>query len=234
MLCQYILDQGLELGDARPRAVFPSSETLLDFHRDRIARITGAPTADLYANAELSVSVVQCPQARYHVDTEFCSVEIDPHEETEDWVRGEIISTGFADRAMPFLRYRTGDIATMPKKATCPCGRSRPIIERIDGRIDDYIVTPDGRRIGRLDHIFKGALEVKEAQIVQRRNRQIVVRMVPRAGFDESARQALDREFRLHLGDEIEIRYELAEMIPRGEDGKFRAVVSELHGGKLR
>jgi phenylacetate-CoA ligase len=234
LLCQYFLDENFDLGEASPQAIFPSSETLLDFHSDRIKRVTHAPIADLYANAELSVSVVQCPEGSYHVDTEFCSVEIDPHEETDEWVRGEVISTGFADRAMPFIRYRTGDIATMLKRASCACGRSRPILERIDGRIEDYVVTPDGRRIGRLDHIFKGALEVKEAQILQRSDRRILVRMVPRPGFDEAAQHKLEEEFRSRLGGEIEIEYEMVDTIPRGEDGKFRAVVSELVVGKLQ
>ncbi len=95
-------------------------------------------------------------------------LEIEPHEEgPEDWVRGEVIATGFANRAMPLFRYRTGDVATLRKHAGCSCGRSRPIIEELDGRIEDYVVTPDGRRIGRMDHVFKDALLVKEAQILQ-------------------------------------------------------------------
>jgi phenylacetate-CoA ligase len=100
--------------------------------------------------------------------------------------------------------------------------------------MEDYVVTPDGRQIGRLDHIFKGAVEVKEAQILQRSIQEIVVRMVPRSGFDESARRTLDREFRARLGDEIDIRYEQVDAIPRGEDGKFRAVVSEFSTGELQ
>jgi len=234
LLCEYLLEGRYDLGEASPRAVFTSSETLLDFQRDRIERATQAPIADLYANAELSVSVIQSPEKRYHVDTEFCAVEIDAHEETEDWIRGEVISTGFANKAMPFLRYRTGDVATLLKHATCSSGRSRPILERIDGRIEDYIVTPDGRRIGRMDHIFKDTLDIKEAQIVQRTQEELMVRLVPRATFDESSRRHLEREFRKRLGTSMSIEYELVGMIPREANGKFRAVISEVETGKLR
>jgi len=234
ILASFILDAGLELGAAAPRAVFTSSETLLDFHAERLEEATGAPIADLYSNAEFSVSALQCPEGRYHVDTEFCVLEIDPHEETEDWVRGEVISTGFSNRAMPFLRYRTGDVATLLKRTTCPCGRNRPILEKIDGRIEDYIVTPDGRRIGRMDHIFKGALQVREAQIVQDAPDHLLVRIVPRIGFREGERRDLERAFRMRVGADLRIDYVEVDEIPRERSGKFRAVVSEIDAGQLR
>jgi len=233
LLSQYLLDWHGELGTAAPRAVFTSSETLLDFHRQRIARATGAPVIDRYGNAEFSVSALQCPGGRYHVDTEFGVVEIDAHEETEDWVRGEVISTGFANRAMPLLRYRTGDVATLLKREICPCGRARPILKQIDGRIEEYVATPDGRRVGRMDHIFKDALEVKEAQIVQPSTDRLVVRIVPRPGFGPADRRQLERELRTRLGDEIRIDFENVEAIPRLQNGKFRAVVSQIETGRL-
>jgi phenylacetate-coenzyme A ligase PaaK-like adenylate-forming protein len=109
----------------------------------------------------------------------------------------------------------------------------RPVLERIDGRVEDYVITPDGRRVGRMDHIFKDALEVKEAQIHQPSQGRIVVRFVPRAGFDETVRRRLEQEFRGRLGDEIEIGWERVDAIPRQPNGKFRAVVSDLDVAKL-
>ena len=233
LVAEAMNEAGLELGRGAPKVVFTSSESLLDFHREQIAHATGAPIADRYGHSEFCVSALQCPAGRYHVDSEFCVVEIDPHEETDEWVRGEVIATGFANRAMPFLRYRTGDVATLRKKGTCPCGRARPILERIDGRLEDYVVTPDGRRIGRMDHIFKDATSVKEAQIVQPSEGRIVVRLVPRPEFDRAHRIELEEQFRRRVGDDLEIQFELVDAIPRLPSGKFRAVVSEVEHGKL-
>ena len=234
LISQLIVEQGVDLGDAGPRVVFPSSETLLDFHRDLILQATGARIADRYGNTEFCVSALQCPEGGYHVDTEFGVIEIDPFDETDDWVRGEVIATGFANRAMPLIRYRTGDVATLRKRGGCPCGRARPLLEEIDGRIEDVIVTPDGRRIGRMDHVFKNTLEIKEAQIVQSTPAKILVRIVPRPGFSERSARHLEREFRERLGREIEIEYEEVDRIPRLENGKFRAVVSHLDALQLR
>ena len=234
LICQHLDEVGVELGDAAPVAVFSSSETLLDFHRNLIAKVTGAPIADRYGNTEFCVSALQCPQGNYHVDTEFCVIEIDPHEETDDYVRGEVIATGFANRGMPLIRYRTGDVATLLKKASCPCGRARPILEKIDGRIEDYIVTPDGRRVGRLDHVFKRAHEVREAQIVQTDYGTLCVRIVPGTSYGPAAEARIDSEFRSRLGDGMEIQYELHDALQREPNGKFRAVLSHLPEGSLR
>ena len=228
LVCNHLLARGIALGPAAPRAVFTSSETLLDFQREAIAAATGAPIADRYGHAELAVSALQCPAGSYHVDTEFGAVEILPHEETDEWVRGEIVATGFANRAMPLLRYRTGDVATLRKRGGCPCGRARPVLERIDGRIEDYVVTPDGRRIGRLDHVFKDTREIAEAQIHQTAPDRLVVRLVPRERFDDAARRRLEQELRARVGEAIGIELELVEAIPRLASGKFRAVVSDL------
>jgi phenylacetate-CoA ligase len=233
LIAQHLIDHEIDLGDAGPRAVFTSSEMVLAFHLERIRHATRAMIADRYGNAEFSVSAVQCPEGRYHVDTEFGVIEIDPHEETDDWVRGEIISTGFANRCMPFIRYRTGDVAVLRKRDGCPCGRSRPVLEQVEGRIEDYVVTPDGRRVGRMDHVFKEALEVKEAQIIQPSARRIIVRVVPRPGYGIAAERALERAFRARLGNEIQIVYECTDVIPRGPHGKFRAVVSEIESERV-
>jgi phenylacetate-CoA ligase len=233
LVAGWMLDHGMELGRAAPRAVFTSSESLLDFQREQISRAAGAPVGDRYGHSEFAVSAVTCPRGSYHVDTEFCIVEIDAHEEGPDWVRGEILTTGFCNRAMPLLRYRTGDVATLRKNGSCSCGRARPILERIDGRVEDYVVTPDGRRIGRMDHVFKDALAVKEAQLFQPSRDRLVVRLVPRAQFDAAARAALERELRDRLGDEIELEFEITHAIPRLPNGKFRAVVSGLSAARL-
>jgi phenylacetate-CoA ligase len=233
LVAGWMLDHGVDLGEAAPRAVFTSSESLLEFQRDQILRAVRAPIGDRYGHSEFAASAVTCPAGRYHVDTEFCVVEVEPEEERDDWVRGEIIATGLSNRAMPLLRYRTGDVATLLKRASCPCGRARPILERIEGRVEDYVVTPDGRRIGRMDHVFKDAFDVKEAQIVQPSIDRLVVRLVPRPGFGEAARAALERELRARLGDEMVVEFELVDAIPRLANGKFRAVLSEISAGRL-
>ena len=184
-----------------------------------------APIYDRYGASEFAVSMTACSEGRLHVDMEFGHVEVEVVEETDDWERGALIVTGFANAATPMIRYRIGDVGTRSKRP-CVCGRPGDVFLDVDGRVEDYVVTPDGRWIGRLDHIFKEQTSIAEAQIVQDDASAIEVRFVPSALWNEGSEPALLREIRSRLGDEIRVDLTRLEEIPREANGKFRAVKS--------
>jgi phenylacetate-CoA ligase len=170
-----------------------------------------------------------CPEQRLHVDMEFCIVEVEAVEETDAWVRGPLLVTGLGNDAVGFLRYRIGDVGTRLRRP-CACGRPGDVFADVDGRIEDYVVTPDGRRIGRLDHIFKEQLDVAEAQILQESREAIEVRVVPRASWSQGSARTLRKEICARLGDEIGVELRLVDAIDREPNGKFRAVKSRVGG----
>jgi phenylacetate-CoA ligase len=227
LVARAMLEQKRPLPIGRLVAVFTSSESLLDFHRDVIAEAFGAPVRDHYACSELAVSMGACAEDRLHVDMEYCIVEVEPTEETAEWVRGPLLVTGLGNEAVPFLRYRIGDVGTRAK-TPCPCGRPGDTFFSIEGRVEDYVTTPDGRLVGRLDHVFKQLISVAEAQIVQDRPDRIRVFVVPSPDWRDGSEALLIQEIRKRLGDEIAISVERTEAIPREPNGKFRAVKSFL------
>jgi phenylacetate-CoA ligase len=140
---------------------------------------------------------------------------------------GELVCTGLINLAMPLIRYRVGD-AGIGAVGPCACDLNTSILSSIVGRIEDIVVTPDGRHVGRLDHAFKDMLNVKEAQIIQERVESILVKVVPRDGFGPDDERVILNELRLRLGDAIEIQTQLVDRIPRTATGKFRFVVSRV------
>ena len=204
------------LGGYTPKALFTASESLLDFQRTAIERAFGAKVFNWYGNTEMTCNIVECAAGSLHYRLDYGVLEL--------LTDGTMIVTGLNNRAMPLIRYRVGDRA-VAKDGTCSCGCAFPLIERIDGRIEDYVRTPDGRYVGRLDHLFKDAKHVREAQIVQTRLDEIVIRVVKDNGFDE---QIVLREARQRLGDAIKIRFEYVNAIERTAAGKFRFIVSQL------
>jgi phenylacetate-CoA ligase len=98
----------------------------------------------------------------------------------------------------------------------------------VDGRVDDFIVTPSGRMIGRMDHIFKSMEHVEEAQILQTSSAAIEVVYVPGPKFDVATEQKLRREIRSRLGDELDVSLHGVSEIAREANGKFRAVKSTV------
>lgn len=222
-----MLEAGRPMRPGALVAVFPSSETLLSFQREVIEKAFGAPVRDRYGSSEFCVSMTECEAGRLHVDMEFCIVEVETTEETAEYERGPLLVTGLAPGATPFLRYRIGDVGVR-SKTPCPCERPGDVFLRVEGRIDDYIVTPDGRLVGRLDHVFKEQHDVAEAQILQESKEEIEVLVVPLPGYDRSTERALIREIRVRLGDEIGIRIRHVDKIPREPNAKFRAVKSRV------
>jgi phenylacetate-CoA ligase len=222
-----LLEANMALPPGKIEAVFTSSESLLAFQRESIEKAFSAPVRDRYGVSEFAVSMTACELGRLHVDMEFCIVEVEAREETDEWVRGPLLVTGLAGIATPFLRYRIGDVGARLKKP-CPCGRPGDVFLDIDGRLEDYVVTPDGRMVGRLDHIFKEQVHVAEAQILQETPDAIEVRVVPRPGWDAASRRILLRDIRARLGDQIRVDLNLVRTIAREPNGKFRAVKSHV------
>jgi phenylacetate-CoA ligase len=227
LVARAMLDAGRPLPRGRLEACFTSSESLLRFQRKSIETAFGAPVRDRYGVSEFCVSMTECDQNMLHVDMEFGIVEVEAEEETDAFVRGPLLVTGFANEATPLLRYRVGDVGTR-SKLPCSCGRAGEVFLEVDGRIEDYVRTPDGRLVGRLDHIFKEQLDVAEAQILQETADALEVRVVRRESYDKASERELLKEFRTRLGTEIAIELHYVDEIPRETNGKFRAVKSAV------
>ena len=227
LVARAMLEQGRPLPLGKLAGVFTSSESLLAFQRDSIEKAFGAPIRDRYGVSEFAVSMTECEQGRLHVEMEFCIVEVEVSEETEESETGPLLITGLSHDATPMFRYRIGDVGTRAKKP-CPCGRAGDSFFEVDGRIEDYVLTPDGRLVGRMDHVFKEQREVAEAQILQVEPSEVEVLIVPRDDYNDASERSVIREIRSRLGGEIRIHIRLVGAIAREPNGKFRAVKSDV------
>lgn len=52
---------------------------------------------------------------------------------------GELVFTSLTKEALPIIRYRTGDLASLQPEP-CKCGRTHQRMSRIKGRVDDMII----------------------------------------------------------------------------------------------
>jgi phenylacetate-CoA ligase len=128
---------------------------------------------------------------------------------------------------MPFIRYATGDLATRGEDR-CPCGRAFPALAAIVGRLDDVVVTPDGREIGRLDPVFKGSSGLMEARIVQDRADHLRIEAVVTDGWSAAEEARLRSELAHRVGAGMTVDVVTVRRIERGPGGKLRGVVNEL------
>lgn len=208
------------------KAVLTSSETLTSEQRATIEQAFQCRVFDYYGMAERVAAVHTCEKGSYHLVPEYSYVEFLRNSRLPD-DQYEIIGTSFTNRAMPLIRYRIGDVIK-PGHQTCSCGRHYPVIEGILGRTDDYIVTPSGKLIGRLDHIFKGAQNLIEAQIYQPDSRHLILRIVPDKSFQKGDADKILQNLQWRVGEPMEFEVESLKAIPRNGRGKFKAVVSDV------
>jgi phenylacetate-CoA ligase len=218
-----------DLRDVRPRAVFTTAETLQPHQRAAIERAFGVPVVDQYGCTEMSLFVSQCEYAEYHIHPEHGIVEVIGPDGTPvaPGDSGEAVCTGFVNLAMPILRYRLGDRLAV-RAAGCRCGRAFPVVTQILGRLDDTLVTPDGRPLGRLDPVFKPLSGIRETQIVQDAPDHLLLNLAVDENFSEADRESLLYELRKRTGDAMRIDFAFVAEVPKESNGKFRSVISTV------
>jgi phenylacetate-CoA ligase len=94
--------------------------------------------------------------------------------------------------------------------------------------MEDFVVTRSGAQLGRLDHIFKDAVHVREAQIVQQKAGHMTVRVVKTPAYTESDHRALLQAIGQRVGEDVGFEVVYLDEIPRTASGKLRFVVSHL------
>ena len=209
------------------RAVIVSGDTLLPAMRSSIERFFECRCFDSYGQSEGVATTMECVHGRMHVLPAVGIVEIlreDDGSACAPGEVGEIVATGLLNRAMPLIRYRSGDRAAWAPEDSCPCGAPGPLIEALEGRVDDYLEAADGRRIGRLSTAIKRSPSIHSAQIAQDPPGHAYLLVRPGEGYRHEDALAVQRDLLERIG---RFEFEIVEVseIPKTHTGKMRLVV---------
>jgi len=209
----------------RPKVVVTNSETLLSWQREKIESTFDCQVYDYYGTAEYVLFAGQENGGRYRLNPLIGITEVldENDEPTSD---GKLVATTLSNRVMPLLRYEIGDSAVavggVMIHSTCH------ELEQIAGRADDYLEMPDGRRIGRLDHIFKGVQGLLEAQIVQDTFDHCTIKAVFESEPSAEQLGILTNNFKTRTTSQMNVTVQPTDHISRGANGKFRSVIRRL------
>lgn len=228
LLAKFILEQKIPVPPLK--AVITTSEKLTPEMRVVMESAYQCRVYEEYSTVENALFVSECEQGRLHVSPDWGIVEILNPDGTPCAPNqvGEVVATCLIREYQPLIRYRLGDMA-MWDSAPCSCGRSMPVIKEVVGRIEDVVVGPDGRQMVRFHGIFVNQPHVREGQIIQESLTQIRVKVVPTEGFDATDIQDITHRVQQRLTTQVQVIVEPVNQIPRGANGKFRAVVSCLN-----
>lgn len=217
------------------RAAIVSGDTLLPSMRSSIETFFQCKCYDHYGQSEGVCMAMECPYGRMHVAPAAGIVEIlreDGSPCAPDEV-GEVVATSLLNDAMPLIRYRLGDYAAWAEEQQCPCENVHPVISHLEGRVDDYLITSDSRKIGRLSTAVKRSPTIHSAQIVQDQPGHAYLLVRPSNGYQPADALAVHNDILERIGSFALDIVEVSE-IPKTLQGKTVLVVRLAERPQMR
>ena len=222
----------------RPAGIISTAMLLHDWQRAVIEEAFGRKVTNRYGCEEVSLIACECEQHRglhLNADAHYAEVIFD-RPSAKEAGEGSLVVTDLTNFAMPLIRYKVGDVVVKTDRQ-CPCGRGLPLIERVEGREADYVLTPSGKLISGISLTENFALHIRGAaqvQIVQEDVRTLRLRMVAGNEFGPESRRQIEDLVRNTFGSEMNYEVELVDAIPQEASGKYRFCISKVASEYLR
>lgn len=219
----------------RPRGIVTTAMVLHQWQRQVIEEVFHCKVTNRYGCEEVSLIACECEQhAGLHVNADGVYVEIvrdgRPAPPGEP---GAVIVTDLTNRAMPILRYQIGDVAVAAESPSrrCPCGRGLPLLERLEGREADYVVTPQGKLVSGIsltDHFATQVSGVAQMQIIQEDIHHFRFRIVRGPDFGPESLRRIEALVNEWFGPDVHYECEYVAQIPQEPSGKYRFCISKV------
>ncbi len=232
-----ILASYMKVEKVRPfksvKAILCGSENLYPWQRELLENAFQCRVYSWYGHAEKAALAGECEKScYYHIFPEYGFVELvgsDGEAVVNEDEMGEIVATGFNNYAMPLIRYRTMDLA-VKSNAKCDCGRNYPLFKKVEGRLQELIVTRNGRLISMTainmhSDVFDN---VKQFQFYQEEKGKVVLNLVKRSTYTDRDDARIREELIKKLGRDMDLEIQFKDEILRTRNGKFRFLVQKL------
>jgi phenylacetate-coenzyme A ligase PaaK-like adenylate-forming protein len=219
-------DRGQHIGT---RLVFTGGAVLTKLGRSLINESFGVDPLDNYGTMEFSLVGWECKKhSGYHINADSVVVEfIDGGEDVATGEQGEVICTGLTNYAMPLIRYKLHDVA-IPIDGECPCGVKLPLLKCIEGRLNDFLIASDGRRIPPSRFYpfpFDDYIGIKQFKVTQVRSDRLVIHlMVEKNSFDFSSLYKARLRIQELFGADMRVDFDIVKKIDFDKGGKMRPI----------
>ena len=197
-----------------------AAENLLLFQKELMREAFGVDPRMHYGSTEGVAQASQDAAGVLYIDEDYAVLETVALSKDSD--TQEIVGTSLTNFAMPLLRWRMGDAAVCKVDSS-----GRRYLDCLDGRSEDYVFLPDGRKLGKLDHVFKDTRAFREAQIKQNADYSLELRVVAPDGRAPKDEEIALRELR-ESGFAGPVSFHYMDVIPKTKAGKLRFVISDV------
>lgn len=217
----------------RPHGILSTCMVLHHHERALIEEVFGTQVTNRYGCEEVSLIASDCEKHEgLHVNSDCVYVElIDSHGHPCKLEQpGRVVVTDLWNWAMPLIRYEVGDTASWSSQP-CSCGRTLPLLSRIEGRIADYVVTDQGESISGISLTENFAClitGIAQLQIIQEDINKFTFNIVKGADFgDESLNQIRDQVHK-RFGAAAQFECVYVHKIEPDPSGKYRFCISKV------
>lgn len=211
--------------------IITTSELLTTYHRQLLESVFSTKVYNEYGCGELGSVAHECEKGSMHIMAENMIVEVlDGERNCGPGEVGELVITELNNKAMPLIRYRTGDFAAIGEKR-CGCGRTLPTIVNLVGRAYDTVRNSKGRMFHGefFMYIFEEAKRMKlgaEAfQVLQRDYDDFQIKVVPGPSYCRQTEEYIFKKIREDFDPEAKVEFVQVAKIERAASGKMRVVI---------
>ena len=209
------------------KGIITSAEMLHLHYRDLAETVFGTKVYNRYGGREVGLIAMECAERRMHINCRDLYLEIDsPDPYTEP---GDILITQLNNYAMPFIRYRIGDLGRLSDEV-CPCGNQMPILAELLGRSTATFRTRTGALIhgGYFTQQFYNVIGVDQFQLIQESLKHCILKVVINTQWTEAARQYMVQKIQGVLGADVIVTVKFVDEIPLPTSGKREFTISNL------
>lgn len=236
ILSNFILEKSVKLNLKNLKGIMCASENIYDFQRSKIEEAFGRRMFSHYGHSECCCIAGECEFSRYyHLNSQYGITELideNGNDVENDDEKGEIIATGFSNYVVPFIRYRTKDLAIHTNKQ-CSCGRNYPLIKKVVGRMQDLVISSKGEKVicdmvtaSVHNDIFKN---VKEFQFYQDTLGICKINIVKSTKYNSYDEKKIYSELKPKFGSDIELEFNYTDYLERTKSGKYRFLIQKLN-----
>ncbi len=217
----------------RPRGIIATAMVLHQHERQLAEDVFNCPVTNRYGCEEVSLIACQCERHEgLHVNSDGIYLEIlrpdgSPAEPGE---AGMVVVTDLVNRAMPMIRYQVGDMASWAGQP-CSCGRGLPVLEKVEGRIADYVTTTRGELISGISLTENFAMLVPglaQLQIIQEEVDRFTFKIVKGSDFGQASIEKIKSLVAERFGKDTRYACEYVDKIPQEPSGKYRFCISKV------
>lgn len=222
-----------QITDCRPKGIVATSMMLLDHERTLINEAFGCEVTNRYGCEEVGLIACECEHHQGmhlnlpHVYVEFLDANDQPVKPGEP---GKIVVTDLNNHGMPLIRYRVEDMGVYSEQS-CPCGRGFPLLERLEGRVADFLKLPDGGQVAGISLVERTLTKVagvEQMQLVQDRLDRVTVNRVKGGDFTEETDARLLSAMREVFDERVALEIVDVSRIPQELSGKYRFSICKV------